>query len=203
MWAKKQNPFIKTCVIPNGVNLNHFDESTKSIKTDLPRPLILNVAAFVGWKRQALLIRAVSKLEKGSLLLVGDGAEKEKLAALCEELLPDRYEIRSFPYSQMPTIYPAADLFSFPTVPWESFGIVMVEAMASGLAVVATDDPIRKEIVGRAGILVDPTDTDAYADALQKALVKNWGDLPRKQAEKFGWDKIAAEYEKMFLEIVK
>jgi len=69
--------------------------------------------------------------------------------------------------------------------------------MASGLPVVAADDPIRREIVGDAGIFVDPTDTDAYAKAIKEALGKNWGDVPRKQAEKFSWDEIALKYERL------
>ncbi len=95
-------------------------------------------------------------------------------------------------------MYRSADLFTFSTVPWESFGIVLVEAMASGLPVVATDDPIRREIVGDAGLFVDPIDTDAYAAAIQKALDTDWGNKPRLQAEKFSWDKIAKQYETLF-----
>ena len=60
----------------------------------------------------------------------------------------------------------------------------MVEAMASGLPVVATDDPIRREIVGDAGLFVDPTDTNKFANTIEKALNTNWGEKPRKQAEK-------------------
>jgi glycosyltransferase involved in cell wall biosynthesis len=101
----------------------------------------------------------------------------------------------------MPRVYGAADIFTYPTVPWESFGIVLVEAMASGLPVVATDDPIRREIVGDAGLFDDPLNTKVYAKALRKALAKDWGDKPRKQAEKFSWDKIADQYHKLFDEL--
>ena len=99
----------------------------------------------------------------------------------------------------MPGVYRAADIFTYPTVPWESFGIVLVEAMATGLAVVANKDDIRREIVGRAGVLVDPTNVDAYAIALKNALRLKWGKRPINQAKKFDWDKIAAKYEKLFM----
>jgi len=75
--------------------------------------------------------------------------------------------------------------------------------MATGLPVVATNDPIRHEIVGDAGILVDPTNTEEYAEALQKALDTNWGNKPRKQAEKFSWDEIAEKYDNLFKELTK
>ena len=98
----------------------------------------------------------------------------------------------------MPEIYSRANVFTLASKTYESFGIVLVEAMASGLPVVATDDPIRREIVGDAGLFVDPTDTDAYAAAIEKALNTDWGNKPRKQAEKFDWDVIAKQYEDLF-----
>lgn len=70
--------------------------------------------------------------------------------------------------------------------------------MATNLPVVVNDDPIRREIVGDAGILVGPTDVEEYSLSLRKALGTDWGDKPRKQAEKFDWDKIAVKYEELF-----
>jgi len=76
-----------------------------------------------------------------------------------------------------------------------------LEAMASGLAVVAPDDLTRKEIVGEAGILTNCADADSYANAISNALEKDWANLPRKRAEKFSWDIITEKYEKLFEEI--
>ena len=73
--------------------------------------------------------------------------------------------------------------------------------MASGLSVVAPDDSPRKEIMAQAGILTDVNDPEKYARAIEEALSKDWGNLPRKQAEKFSWDIIADEYEKLFEEL--
>lgn len=203
-WAKKVNPFIKINKIPNGVDLSVFNKKVGPIKIDLPRPIVLCSAAFwPAMKRQHLLIKAMSKISTGSLLLVGEGEGKEGLENIGKKLLGSRFATMSLPYAQMSAVYTACDLFSFPTSSWESFGIVLVEAMASGLPVVATDDPIRREIVGDAGLFVNPTDTDDYAKALQKALDTKWGDKPRLQAEKFDWDKIAEEYERLFKDITK
>jgi glycosyltransferase involved in cell wall biosynthesis len=197
-WAKKTSPFIKVAKIPNGVDLTKFTEKGEKIKLNLPRPIILCVAAFDFWKRNELIIKAVSRLNEGSLLLVGKGAGEKKLQSLGKKLLPGRFKIFSFPHDQMPTVYRAADVFTYATVPWESFGIVLVEAMASGLPIVATNDPIRREIVGQAGFFVNPKNTDEYARVLQKALDKNWGNIPRKQAEKFSWNEIAKKYDQLF-----
>lgn len=195
-WAKKFNPFVKVSYIPNGVDLTKFSKGIKPIKVDLPHPIILSVGALEPIKRQDLLIKAVSKT-KASLLLVGKGKLEGELNELGSRLLGDRFKIISLPHADMPKIYGVSDLFSFSTVPWESFGIVMVEAMASGLPVVASDDPIRREIVGDAGLFIDPTNTDKYAETLEKALSVKWGDKPRKQAEKYSWDDIARQYCKL------
>ena len=202
-WAKRANPFVRIAKIPNGVDLTKFNDKVKPISLDLPRPVILSVAAFDFWKRLDLAIKAVAHLKGASLLLVGKGAREKKLRKLGEKLLPKRFKILSFPHDQMPGVYTAADIFTYPTSAWESFGIVLAEAMASGLPVVATNDPIRKEIVGRAGALVNPRDTAAYSIALENALKLKWGKRPLNQAKKFDWDKIAVKYEKLFLELVK
>ena len=101
------------------------------------------------------------------------------------------------------TLTKSKELFTLPSWGREAFGIVYVEAMASGLPVVAPNDPPRREIIGDAGIFVnDVNDQQNYGDAIQKALSKKWGDIPRKQAEKFSWDKIAAQYEKLFKQLL-
>jgi glycosyltransferase involved in cell wall biosynthesis len=197
-WAENANPLVQSVEIPNGASLNDFGLSGSIVSPKLKKPVVLCVSALDYWKRLDLVIKAVSKLDNVSLLLVGKGSEEPELKRLGDKLLPNRFKIMSFMHKDMPQVYRSADLFTFSTVPWESFGIVLVEAMASGLPVVATDDPIRREIVGDAGLFVDPIDTDAYAAAIQKALDTDWGNKPRLQAEKFSWDKIAKQYETLF-----
>lgn len=199
-WAEKVNPFVKVLKIPNGVTLHGLLPKGGSGNNT-----IISVGAFTDEKRHDLTIIAVSKL-KGipRLLIVGGGGDKKsEIERLGKNLLGSRFEIKSVPHSEINSLYKKASILAFPSVPWESFGIVLVEAMAAGLPVVATDDPIRREIVGDAGILVDPTDTEKYSLSLRKALETNLGDKPRKQAEKFDWDKIAIAYEELFKTLQK
>lgn len=193
-WAREVNPAVKIETIPNGVDLSVFSQQARNNREET----VLSVGAFTREKRHELTIKALEKLPGVKLIIVGGGGlRKDYIEKLGKEILGERFEILSVNHSQMPEIYGKADVLAFPSVPWESFGIVLLEAMASGLPVVATKDPIRKEIVGAAGILVDPTDTEAYAKAIKKALNEKWGDMPRKQAEKFSWDEIAKSYEKL------
>ncbi|OGY12669.1 MAG: hypothetical protein A3A58_00200 [Candidatus Blackburnbacteria bacterium RIFCSPLOWO2_01_FULL_41_27] len=202
-WANRVNPLVKTVTIPNGVDTIRFTPQGKKAKINLAAPIILCVAALVPLKRQKLAIKAVSLLKKGSLVLVGKGEMKDELQKMGDQLLPGRFKIFESAYKDIDKVYRMANVFTFPTSHWESFGLVLLEAMASGLPVVANDDPIRREIVGGgSGLFVNPEHAQEYAQALQKALATDWGVKPREQASKFSWDEIAKKYEQLFLKIV-
>ncbi|KKQ91794.1 MAG: hypothetical protein UT58_C0010G0016 [Microgenomates group bacterium GW2011_GWC1_39_7b] len=197
IWAKGVNPFVKSVYIPNGVDLKKFNMQGQSLHVSLKKPIVLAVGAFTEQKRMDLAIKAVAKIG-ASLLMVGGGGDlKEKLREEGKRLLGDGFKLMSVPFEKMPEVYRAADVFTLPSALSESFGNVLVEAMASGLPVVATDDSIRKEIVGDAGILVDPTDTAGYAKAIKTVLEGKWSEKAIRQAKKFEWDIIALQYEKL------
>ncbi len=202
-WAKKINPFVRSMYIPNGVDINKFLPQGVTLRYEKLKT-VLAVGAFTEQKRHNLVIEAVAKLNNVKLIIAGGGGNlKQKIYDLGHKMIgKDRFELLQVSHDKMPEIYKKADVFTLASNPSESFGIVLVEAMASGLAVVASDDPIRREIVGDAGLFVDPTNTEEYAKILEKALNTNWGEKPRKQAEKFNWDKIALEYEKLFKELI-
>jgi len=202
-WAKKWAWGIRVVKIPNGVDLGKFNPSGEKLDLGLPKPIILSVGALVWYKYHDRVIEAVSGLNKGSLLVVGKGEEQEKLQKLGEEKLGKRFKITGFSYEDLPKVYRSVDLFTLPSWDREAFGIVYLEALASGLSVVAPDDLSRREIVGNGGILVDVSDTKKYAEAVNLALSMNWGDKPRKQAENFSWDIVANKYEEEFLKFSK
>lgn len=201
--SKERNPFVKSVYIPNGVDLTRFKMKDLGFKNQ--QKTILCVGAFTEQKRHELVIQAVSKLKNVKLIIAGGGGDKkEDIKILCKKLLgKEKFEIVETTNEKMPDIYNKADVFTLASIPSESFGIVLVEAMASGLPIIATNDPIRREIVGDAGLFVNPTDTENYAKTIEKALNTNWGNKPRKQAEKFSWDEIAKKYEELFKELTE
>ena len=203
-WAKGANPFLKRVeYIPNGVDTDKFRPDGGKMDFKLERPVVIAVGALDRDKRMDLVIRAMSKVPKGSLVIVGKGPLRSELERLAKGILKGRFLITSFDFNKMPHVYRGADAFTLASPWYRSFEMVIVEAMATNLPVVVNDDDIRKEIVGDAGNFVDPTDSKEYASALKIALGKDWGDKPRKQAEKFNWDKIAKQYENLFKSLIK
>ena len=202
-WAKNWAWGTKIIKIPNGVDLNRFKPEGERLDFKLKKPVILSLGALVWYKYHERTIKAMSLLDKGSLLLVGDGPRKEKLESLGKKLLGDRFKIVQADYEDLPKIYRAADLFVLPSWNREAFGIVYLEAMASGIGVVALDDSPRREIIGDAGILVNVCDPVKYAQAIKQALQINWSKKARTQAQKFSWDKIAKRYEEAIRDLIQ
>lgn len=188
--------------IANGVDLNKFKPVGERVDFKLNRPVVLSVGALVWYKHHEKTIKAVSLLENVSLVLVGQGPEKVKLENLGEKLLGDRFKIIQADYRDLPKIYRSADLFVLPSWDREAFGIVYLEALASGSGIVAPNDPARNEIIGEAGLLTNVSDPKKYAQAIEKALKLNWKEKALNQAQKFSWGKIAKQYEEAFERIL-
>ncbi len=185
--------------IPNGIDLNVFKSQGCRAKITLQRPIILCVGALTPNKNIDKTIQAVSRMKKASLLVIGDGPLKDKLTVMGLRLLGEkRFKIISVKHEDMPKYYRAADLFSLASGEGEAFGNAYLEAMATNIPVVATDDSSRREIIGEAGIFVNPEDIESYATSLQKALSKNFINKPLIQARKFSWNVIIKKYEKLF-----
>jgi glycosyltransferase involved in cell wall biosynthesis len=92
-------------------------------------------------------------------------------------------------------LYSATSCFVFPSL-YEGFGLPPLEAMACGAPVVAADRTSVPEVVGDAGILVDPSDPDALADALERVLLSpeaatRMRRLGLQRAREFTWERCA------------
>ena len=203
-WARRVNPFVKTVYIPDGVDTGKFTLSGKRITLPFKNnyPIALCVGALEKGKRIDLAIKAVSRTESLNLLVCGRGELREELSELGNKLLGKRFELKQYDFDEIPAIYRSCDLLVSASLPQHSFEMVLLEAMATGLPVVANDDPIRKEIVGNGGLLVDVTDISAFADIIKIALKKDWGDEPRLQSERFDWDVVVIKYEELFNSLI-
>lgn len=203
-FVHSEQPKQVVNVIPNGVDLEQFTPLGTTIDFNLAKPIILCVASLKrnSHKRIELAMQAVARLPHASLLLCGDGCDRAYFQSLGDELLgSQRFAICTFPYERMPEIYRSADVFTLPSID-EPFGLAYVEAMASGLPVVATDDEMRRYIVADGGILCDVTNPDTYTAALAKVLDSKREIQPRLNAMRFSWDAVTSSYHDVILETI-
>lgn len=193
-WAQKTCPYTRSVLIPYAIDPKKF--TSKPIKIKLPKPIILCPAALVPYKRIDLAIKAISHLNQGSLLVLGKGPLHSSLKKLGRQLLPGRFLLTSVPYSQIPAYYQAASIVTLPTDPQENSPMVFLEALAAGKMVVTTDTPRNRWLLKTSGIYTDPTDTQQYSQALNKALSTK--PSTTKALTKFTWDSVLKQYEQVF-----
>ncbi|MEE9324036.1 MAG: glycosyltransferase family 4 protein [Dehalococcoidia bacterium] len=191
-------------IIPNGIDLKHFSTPVPPIEE--LRDDKINIL-FMGRleKRKGLkyLLGAYTRLKwefpQTRLLIAGPG----KLDDDSEKLLGGRNAndvvfIGQVPYENLPLYYQAADIFCAPATGKESFGMVLLEAMASAKPIVASNIGGYAGVMthGVEGFLVKPKSEEALASALgtliqDKSLREQLGARGRLRAEGFSWVNIA------------
>jgi glycosyltransferase involved in cell wall biosynthesis len=176
------------CTIHNGIDTEKFGTAVQAaeaadIRSDMDLgdgPVFLNVGRYTPQKSQHTLIEAmtqvVRELPDARLLVVGWGElECDLRKAVRRRGLGEHVNVTGRVASIHPC-YKLADVFALSSVR-ESFGIVLLEAMAAGLPVVATDVQGIPEVVedGTTGSLVPPDDPDQLADAMIRAATTDEG----------------------------
>lgn len=194
VFLQERFPDDRITNIPNGVDLDIFAPAESGLAFELERPVFLCVGAFEQVKRMELAIEAVSRLDRGSLLLVGSGERESELAELGRKRLgPGKFHLTSAPFAEMHRYYNFCNVFTLPSER-ESFGLVYLEAMACGKVAVSQDDVVRSGILGDAGYVCECTDIDRYAETLLKAATDTPKVAPRTQAERYSWTHVASRY---------
>ncbi len=163
-------------------------------------PFILSLGTLEPRKNFTGLIEAYALLKDKGLKLViagGKGWLYEEIFARVEELgLKDKVIFPGFVADEdLPALYNLARLFVFPSL-YEGFGLPPLEAMACGTPVVTSDRPSLPEVVGEAGLMVEATDSQALAKAIERALTdedlrQEMKEKGLKQAARFTWDAAA------------
>jgi phosphatidylinositol alpha-mannosyltransferase len=161
-------------VIANGVDVDRW-ANAKAADLGGGRKLLF-VGRLDARKGFPIGITAFERLAAGRddlrLIAVGDGPERAAVDALPTMLRARVTMLGAVPNVELPPIHAACDVYLGPSTGGESFGIVLVEAMAAGLPVVASDTPGYDEVVtdGVDGLLVPPSDPGALADAAGRLL---------------------------------
>ncbi len=201
----------KICEIPNGVDLKYFKRGS----TKLHDPVkLLTVCRLSRSKNIPLLIRSFKLVMECSnrdveLHIVGDGEEKNKIFNLIKkEKLEKKVIMHGGLWGEnLYDIYTDSDIFIL-TSGYESFGLVLIEAMASGLPIVVSNITSVKNIIKNkiTGLLVKPTQND-FAKAIEK-LLDNSQLRERliengvKEVKKYDWNKIVQKFEHIYDEVV-
>ena len=150
-------------------NRVYAEQFTPAVAQRHSRPRILSVGRLDPPKDQECLIRAICGLEV-DLVLVGDGENRHELESLAQDLNISEsvHFVGSVPHREIQNHYGVADIFALATH-YEGFCIPILEAMAAGLPVVASDTQPLTEILGGTGLVVDH-DPDAFRAAFQRLI---------------------------------
>jgi glycosyltransferase involved in cell wall biosynthesis len=201
---------IRIC--PPGVDVGRFGAG-RNAPQDGP-PIIISPARLVWEKGHQDVLRALALLRRegrheraanARLLIVGRGPEERRLRSYAQELgIGEHVELRGFvPYEEMPAVYAGAAclvLASLPTTYWEEqFGMVLAEAMAAGLPIVAAGSGAIPEVTAGRARLFSPGDWVGLAAMLAEVLEAQ--TVPREPVSAFSTtgaaEGIAAAYEEL------
>lgn len=198
-------------IIPNGIDLNVFRPPAQR----RAGPLRL---LFVGGDSQRkglkVLLRALRYLGPDvppfELDVCGSDQQEQRYGRLVPAGLNGvvRFHGR-VAHERLPELYQQADIFCAPSLGKESFGIVLLEAMATGTAVVASDIDGYRDVVtdGQEGVLVPPRDAKRLAAALRQVMVddearKAYALRGLQTAQRYSWDIVAAQVMSVYDEVV-
>ncbi|MEW6716689.1 MAG: glycosyltransferase family 1 protein [Chloroflexota bacterium] len=162
--------------------------------------LLLHVGHNAARKNVELLYQAMSLLHRagyrGCLVCIGSLPTASQ-TQLIQSLHLNNFitHIPHINHQELPAYYNAADIFVFPSL-YEGFGVPVIEAMACGTPVIASNVSSLPEVVGPAGLLVDPRSPQEFAEAIQRVLKdKDLAFTLRQRglerAQNFTWEKTA------------
>jgi phosphatidylinositol alpha-mannosyltransferase len=197
-------------VVPNGIDAAVFQKA-RDRPASMPagRRHVLFVGRLEPRKGVSCLIKAMARVQRahaGSLLIiVGEGPERRALETLARETKTESVFAGYVPDADLPAWFQSADIVCSPATGGESFGVVLLEAMASGTPVVASRIEGYAALVGDTDCarLVPPGDDEALARAIvslldDDALRMTLGARGRAFAQTYDWTVIARQLEQIY-----
>jgi glycosyltransferase involved in cell wall biosynthesis len=196
----KRAPWIDPIIVPNGIDVD-------ALRVDRPREMrVLCVSRLLERKGVQNLMAAIRLTESSMQAhVVGIGPYEPELEKIATPM-GDRIRLLGWldnASSQLRDLYETSEIFVFPSSV-ENFPVVLLEAMAAGLAIVAADIPSCREVLGDAAVFVPVADCAALARAIDRvAADKQWRQqlqsaARRRLEENFSWPAIARRYFDIF-----
>lgn len=209
---------LKTCgtKTPVEVILNGFRiRSLPAVSEERAQCAVVQVGHLIKQKHFDVTLRAFARLKKeypaAQFTVVGQGSEREALEALADELGVSEsvHFLGQLPNEAVLAEMSKAQFFCMPSVR-EGFGIVYLEAMASGCVAIGTEGEGIADLIesGKNGFLVPPEDPEAIWQVMQRCLqhpaeAEAIAARGRKDALSLTWEKNAATYERLFMTLLE
>jgi glycosyltransferase involved in cell wall biosynthesis len=208
-------PRERRAVVHYGIDLANWGPKAPAVGRS--RPYILSVSSIYRYKNYVRLIEAYAALARRrpglpDLVIVGDdqdpdySRQMETARAATGELASRIHILGEVPYAEVRRYYAGASLFVMPSY-LETFGIPVLEAMASEVPLVASDIPIFREIAGDAAFYADPHRPESLAGAMDEALFRMDAremliKRGRERAREFTWDRSAEGHLSLFHQVI-
>jgi glycosyltransferase involved in cell wall biosynthesis len=198
-------------VIPNGVDLAAFAGVHKASRPSLQVPedavAVACVGRIVASKGYDALLQALTQpdLSAVHVLMVGEGPERPALERLAQELEVQTQVTWMGLRRDVPEILAAVDVFAMPSH-WEGHSIALLEAMASGCALLVSDIPELTDTAGAAALTVSPGSPTSIADGLRRLLQagrrQELSEAARRLVQRFSIEAAARAYETLYNTVV-
>jgi phosphatidylinositol alpha-mannosyltransferase len=202
-------------IIPNGVDVAFYANARPLPEYEDGKINILFVGRLEPRKGAMYLMEAYAKLKRKHpeirLILCSVGPQLGRLRRFVRaNRLEDVLFAGRVDDADKARFYKTAQIFCAPSTGQESFGIVLLEAMAAGLPVVASDIHGYKRVVQRnvSGLLVERKNPEALADAIERlicdpALRQRLGEAGSRRAPEFDWSHVAAQLLELYEEVIR
>jgi len=194
-------------VIPNGIDTNEFFPvaAKDSIFTVLSTSRLIERKGIICLLRGFIDFHQTSP--KSRLLIVGDGPLKDQLASMIKNnnLQNSVQLLGNITHDKIQQYYQQADVFVLPSLN-EGMSNSLLEAMASGLAIIATDTGGVRELLEQDALLIEKNSSSSVANAIAKLysqpeLLTKKKINSRRRAENYSWSKVAEKYYDLYCSI--
>jgi glycosyltransferase involved in cell wall biosynthesis len=201
----------KIKVIYNGILFDEFKENY--LKEDIRKKFNLPSCMLIGTvgrlteqKGLEYLIKTLTNIDDVYLVIAGDGPLKNHLKQLAGSLGIKCIFMGMLSPEKVPLFLKSLDIFCFPSI-WEGLGIALIEAMAAGLPIIASDIAPHREVLGDAGIYFPSKDIETLSKSIKRLLANKserdeLGEKAKKRAKIFSIDNSVRNFEKLYKEIL-